>query len=533
MSKNFNVTGLCIPEKHYMVNLDNKLKQIKKLVDTGCYFTINRARQFGKTTTLHELQEFLKKDYFVVNLDFQMIGDAKFKNEHTFSIAFAKFFLRELKRNKISVVEKFQQAVLQLNKEIKNQNPTFELLELFDCLSEICAVSDKPIVLMIDEIDSATNNQVFLDFLAQLRGYYLNRIKMATFQSVILAGVYDVRNLKRKLRPEEEHKVNSPWNIATNFDIDMSFSWQEIEIMLKEYESDYHTNMNIKQMAKLIYDYTFGYPYLVSKFCKVLDEEVTNNLDFPNKSSAWTKEGFLEAEKIIVKEDNTLYQSLIGKLEQYKELKMVLYELLFTGKSIPYTSTSNYIQVATMFGFIRNEKDTVAIFNRIFEKVLYNYFISEEFITSKMYRVAVQERNQFIINGHLDMKKILEKFVETFHYLYGDQNEIFLEDTGRRYFILFLKPIINGIGNYSIEPETRNNERMDLVVYYCREQYIIEMKIWRGNAYNERGEEQLSNYLDYFNLKKGYMLSFNFNKKKEIGVKEIQLGDKIIVEAVV
>ena len=57
--------------------------------------------------------------------------------------------------------------------------------------------------------------------------------------------------------------------------------------------------------------------------------------------------------------------------------------------------------------------------------------------------------------------------------------------------------------------------------------------MWRGNAYNERGEQQLSDYLDYFHLKKGYMLSFNFNKKKEIGVKEIRVGDKVLIEAVV
>ena len=61
----------------------------------------------------------------------------------------------------------------------------------------------------------------------------------------------------------------------------------------------------------------------------------------------------------------------------------------------------------------------------------------------------------------------------------------------------------------------------------------IELKIWRGNAYKERGEEQLSDYLDYYHLKKGYMLSFNFNKKKEIGVKDIVFGDKLLVEAVV
>lgn len=63
--------------------------------------------------------------------------------------------------------------------------------------------------------------------------------------------------------------------------------------------------------------------------------------------------------------------------------------------------------------------------------------------------------------------------------------------------------------------------------------FMRELKVWRGNAYHERGEKQLMGYLDYFGLKKGYMLSFNFNRKKEIGVKEIRVGDKVLIEAVV
>ena len=99
--------------------------------------------------------------------------------------------------------------------------------------------------------------------------------------------------------------------------------------------------------------------------------------------------------------------------------------------------------------------------------------------------------------------------------------------------MLFLKPIINGVENCYVESETRNRERMDLVIDYRGEQSIIEMKAWRGNAYNERGEDQLCSYLDYFHLKKGYMLSFNFNKKKTVGVREIVLGDRVLIEAVV
>ena len=53
------------------------------------------------------------------------------------------------------------------------------------------------------------------------------------------------------------------------------------------------------------------------------------------------------------------------------------------------------MKTAAMFGIIRNENDTAAISNRIFESVLYNYFITEEFSVSRMYRMGVQERNQF------------------------------------------------------------------------------------------------------------------------------------------
>lgn len=131
------------------------------------------------------------------------------------------------------------------------------------------------------------------------------------------------------------------------------------------------------------------------------------------------------------------------------------------------------------------------------------------------------------------MKRILERFVVHFHDLYGDANEKFLEEDGRRYFLLYLRPIINGTGNYYIEAQTCDMERTDVIVDYNGEQFVIEMKIWRGDAYNARGEAQLANYLEYYHLEKGYMLSFNFNKNKQLGVKEIRLGDKLLIEAVV
>ena len=131
------------------------------------------------------------------------------------------------------------------------------------------------------------------------------------------------------------------------------------------------------------------------------------------------------------------------------------------------------------------------------------------------------------------MRRVLEKFVEHFHELYGNMSDRFKEEEGRAYFLLYLRPIINGAGNYYVESRTRDLRRTDIIVDYGGEQHVIELKIWRGQEYNNRGEKQLAGYMEDYHVKKGYMISFNFNKTKETGVRELVIGDKLLIEAVV
>lgn len=163
--KKFNTTAVCIPSKHYMADLSGRVEEIKKLVDAGEYFTINRARQYGKTTTLNALYGYLSTDYEVIRLSFEGIGDAGFKTEQSFVKAFCRKLKREI-RTGISISENVR---LQIDDIVSRKEEKAELDELFDVLLEWCEESDKPIVLFIDEVDSAANNQVFLDFLGQLR----------------------------------------------------------------------------------------------------------------------------------------------------------------------------------------------------------------------------------------------------------------------------------------------------------------------------------------------------------------------------
>ena len=524
MGRVFNTTGVCIPEKHYMVNINGRLQQIRELVDAGKYFTINRARQYGKTTTLRALAEILRDEYYVVLLDFQTFDNEKFSNGNVFSVAFAGSFLRVLRRNCKTMNNEMASVIDEMRKDADYANRYFSLKELFEGLSDICEAADRKIVLMIDEVDSAANNQVFIDFLAQLRAQYLDREFYPGFQSVILAGVYDIKNLKRKLRPEEGHRYNSPWNIAADFPVDMSFTVEEIEGMLNEYNDEHSCVMLVRECAKTIFEYTSGYPYLVSKICKLIDERCGEN---------WTKQGVSDAVKILLREANPLFDDLRKKITDYPELRAMLYAILFRGESYPYNPDNFAIDIGTMFGFIKEKNGQVVIANRIFETRLYNLFLSEELTNSIIYQSGERDKNQFIKNGVLDMELVLEKFMIHFHDIYGDNTNTFVEGNGRRLFLLYLKPIINGTGNYYIEAQTRDQTRTDIIVDYLGKQYVIELKIWHGNEYNKRGEEQLAEYLEYYHLDKGYLLSFNFNKNKQTGLKEIQFGDKTLIEVVV
>ena len=345
---------------------------------------------------------------------------------------------------------------------------------------------------------------------------------------------YDIRNLRLKIRPDSEHKKNSPWNIAADFDTRMSFDAEQIAGMLSDYEKDHNTGMDVKSIAQEIRDYTGGYPFLVCRICQILDSELAGTDRFSGLSDTWTSEGINEAVRIILFEANTLFDSLMGKLYDNEELCNVLRDILFGGEAVPYNPDKLAIADARMYGFIKVENGKIVIANRIFETRLYNYFLGDSEIKSApMYSAGSNDRELFIKDGHLDMDRVLERFVVSFDDLYGDVGEEFTEEEGRRRFLLYIRPIINGTGNYYVETRTRNNKRMDVVIDYLGERFVIELKIWRGNAYNERGEEQLSAYLDYFHLEKGYMLSYNFNQSKEIGVKTISLGDKTLVEAVV
>lgn len=276
----------------------------------------------------------------------------------------------------LAILEKWNQPV----------SEKFPFDDLSDKITSLCSSSDREVILMVDEVDKSSDNQIFLAFLGLLRNKYLEQQKKRdhTFKSVILAGVYDIKNLKLKLRPEEEAKFNSPWNVAVDFAVNMSFSPDDISTMLRDYERDYHTGMDITEISQMIFDYTSGYPYLVSRICQLADERVAGTENFPEKRDVWTAEGIRAAEALLRKESNTLFDDMVKQLADHPKLRQLIQDILFCGTRYSFERENRLINLGLALGFLSEHNGAVAIANRIFETKLYDLFILEAAIEDNL-----------------------------------------------------------------------------------------------------------------------------------------------------
>lgn len=173
----------------------------KEYVDEGSYFAVNRARQYGKTTTLNALKRRLENDYKVFLISFEGIEEV-FADSGAFCVRLIGLLYDNIDFGEVSgIPEEIKEEMYQRSIG-KSQEMDFRILT--NLLSRLCQRSEKPVVL------------------------------------------------------------------------------------------------------------TSGYPFLVSRICKLVDEVISEEEEFAGKNAAWTKEGVLAAIRRLLMERNTLFESLIN-----------------------------------------------------------------------------------------------------------------------------------------------------------------------------------------------------------------------------
>ncbi|MCI5145497.1 MAG: AAA family ATPase, partial [Candidatus Electrothrix sp. AR3] len=97
MAKKFHYTGTCIPERHFTVDISAKLDAVMELIDAGEYFTVNRPRQYGKSTFMFLLAKRLRseKEHLALKISFEALGRSAFADEAAFSAAFLSLLKKQ------------------------------------------------------------------------------------------------------------------------------------------------------------------------------------------------------------------------------------------------------------------------------------------------------------------------------------------------------------------------------------------------------------------------------------------------------
>ncbi len=273
--------------------------------------------------------------------------------------------------------------------------------------------------------------------------------------------------------------------------------------MLKEYSEDKNVTISIKEISEIIYFYTSGYPFLVSRLCQIIDE---NQL-------LWDEENINRSVKELLQENNTLFDDLVKNIENNNEFKDYIFDLIINGTEKTFNIHNPLINLGVIYGYLKNMDGRVKMSNRIFEQMLYNYFSSK--LENKTDMSTYNFKENFIIENGLDFENILLKFQQFIKEQYSSIDSKFIEREGRLLFLAFIKPIINGVGFDFKEVQISEEKRLDIVVSYLSSKYVIELKIWRGAEYHKKGLNQLKDYLDIQGLDKGYLVVYNFNKDKE------------------
>ena len=234
------------------------------------------------------------------------------------------------------------------------------------------------------------------------------------------------------------------------------------------------------------------------------------------------------AVKELLKESNTNFDSLIKNIENNEELYNFVKRIVLDNEKIAYVKSDTIVDLATTYGILKEQDGVCKIDNKIYEQLIYDHMMMKVIRLDKKSLMSNYNYKEHFIdkNGDLNVRKILIRFSDFMRHEYSKERQGFLEADGRLVFLAFISPIINGTGFAFKEAQGGEGKRFDIVITYNKKMYIIELKIWNGEAYHKKGLLQLGEYLDQYKLNTGYLVTFDFRKE----LKEVENIKETVIE---
>lgn len=529
MNKHFNTTGPVFPAKHYCIDPMQRLdwEEIQHLIAAEKYFVLHAPRQTGKTSTLLSMMDVLN-------------ADGEYKALYV-NIEAAQAMRNDVEAGLAVVCETIASSARIYGIEPELEVFTDQLLKdrrsggvLTQQLSQWAQMSDKPLVLMLDEVDALVGDTL-ISLLRQIRAGYSQR-PQAFPQSIILCGVRDVRDYRIHSSDQEIITGGSAFNIKAESLRMGNLSLVEVRELYAQHTAATGQVFDQAIFAALWAD-TKGQPWLVN----ALGYEMTwKDKAARERSTPITLERYQAARERLIRARQTHLDQLTDKLKEPR-VNRVVAAILAGEDHIPGIRDDD-LQYVEDLGLITTQPQ-IEISNHIYQEV-----IPREITAQWQATITNQQTSWYVLpDGRLDIAALLRAFQQFFR----EHSEIWLrglpfKEAGPQLVLqAFLQRIVNGGGRINRE-YALGRKYTDLYLEWPLDQekgfygevqrVVLELKILYANLDKTiaDGVAQVAAYAEQCGAEEAHLIVFNRDAevgwdekiwyREERGVGELRVG---------
>lgn len=469
---------------------------IMRLIEAKQYFIIHAPRQTGKTTFLHSLAHRLNREgkYVATVCSLESAGYASISVEDANMV-----FIHSMYSRAGQFVDK---NCMPPHPDQYSKSPVLLHRYLYDW----CGSLDKPLVLLLDEVDSLYDD-VLISTLRQLRDGFQSR--PAHFpQSIALVGLRDIREYRQRARADNPSiGAGSPFNVKAESFFLPAFNLEEVRGLLQQHTDDTGQVFPEEVILKL-YEYSGGQPWLTNALANEIVAKMLKN----DYSRPITLDMVEDAKERLIEQRQTHLDSLADKIREERVRRVVMG--IISGDAPAFDAWDDAVRYCRDLGII-TQGNPIQFANPVYREIITRILNSG--FTDNINQDLAQTSWYLRPDGSLDMDKLLEAFVM----FYRRHSESWLErfeykEAGHQLLLMaFLQRIINGGGRIEREMAVGNG-RTDLAVFWKDQVIPVELKMNHDKWSEREGIQQIARYMDKLGQQRGYLILFEKKSSEEL-----------------
>ncbi|MFT4924913.1 MAG: type II secretory pathway predicted ATPase ExeA [Phenylobacterium sp.] len=430
MNRFFNTAGPVKSDIHYQIDPLTRLDwaEVQMLIAQQKYLVLHAPRQTGKTTTLLAMMQALNQagDYSVLYANIEGAQVARNDIERGIKAVCQAIVSRATDHDIAPALKEIYQ------KQVIHESAENALTSL---LTQWAMISEKPCVLLLDEVDALVGDTL-ISVLRQIRAGYDQRPRRFPV-SIVLCGVRDVRDY-RIHSGGEIIAGGSAFNIKSKSLRMGSFNPTELRLLFQQH-TDTTGQLFDETLFAALWQDTQGQPWLVNALGYEMAWEAKEKRD---RTQSIELEDYNAARERLIQSRSTHLDQLSDKLSEPR-VHSVIAPMLATNITMVNENTPlDDLQYVEDLGLI-TLKPQLRISNRIYQEV-----IPRELTYPTQIKISHQQSWYLDADNHINMPKLLSAFQQFFR----ENSQVWLErfdykEAGPQLLMqAFLQRIVNGGG---------------------------------------------------------------------------------------